>query len=67
MCGYAFLSEPAPPRTIFRETAASAATDESPMTPTEEAAVKILPDYPEAYQAFLREMERLESVGERAP
>ena len=67
MCGYAFLSEPAPPRTIFRETAAAAATENTPMTRTEEAAVKILPDYPEAYQAFLREMERLETCGEPSP
>jgi hypothetical protein len=67
MCGYAFLSEPAPPRTIFRETAAAAATDPSPMTRTERAAVNVLPDYPEAYQAFLREMERLERCGEPSP
>ena len=69
MCGYAFLSEPAPPRTIFREPASpAAATDlSSPMTRTERAAVNILPDYPEAYRAFLREMERLERSGEHSP
>jgi hypothetical protein len=67
MCGYAFLSEPAPPRTIFRETATAAATDDRPMTPTELAAVKILPDYPEAFRAFREEMERLRALGERAP
>jgi hypothetical protein len=67
MCGYAFLSEPAPPRTIFRARAEAAPTPEDPMTLTEEAAVNTLPDYPDAYRAFMKELERLRGLRERAP
>lgn len=37
------------------------------MTLTEQAAVNTLPDFPEAYRAFLVEVARLEALGERSP
>ena len=69
MWGYAFQSESTPPRTIYRETSAADAEccEDRPMSRSDQALANILPDFPEAYRAFIDEMNRLRTLGERSP
>ena len=66
MCG-TFRSEPAAPRTLFRDRAMPEVSHRDPVSVATQAMANVLVAFPEAYQAVLAEMRRLRPHGDRAP
>ena len=66
MCG-TFCSEPAVPRTRFREAGAADVSDPVTVSVAAQAMANVLVTFPDAYQAVLAEIRRLRPREDRAP
>ena len=66
MCG-TFRSEPAAPRTVFRDRGKPDVSQSTSLPLAVQAMTNVLTAFPEAYEAVLAEMRRLRPMGDRAP
>ena len=66
MCG-TFRTEPAAPRTVFRDQVTPEVSKSLSIPVAVQAMTNVLIAFPEAYEAVLAEMRRLCPMGDRAP
>jgi hypothetical protein len=66
---YAFLTEPAPPRTIFREQEVEVCAEDGDDVVQDllDVVMSALEAFPEAYRAAVRAMEESRGLGKRGP